>query len=85
MRVRTIVGGLIVFVVSYVGSLPLLAVAVTLTAVTHVDALYFAIVGVGSVLLEGLVAAFVVVFATDVRVRREGFDILGAESPPILQ
>jgi hypothetical protein len=85
MRVRTIVGGLIVFVVSYAGSLPLLAVAVTLTAMTHIDVLYFAIVGVGSVLLEGLVAAFVVVFAIDVRVRREGFDIIAAEPPPILQ
>jgi hypothetical protein len=85
MRVRTIVGGLIVFVVSYVGSLPLLAVAVTLTAMTHIDALYFAVVGVGSVLLEGIVAAFVVVYATDVRVRREGFDIIAAEPPPILQ
>jgi hypothetical protein len=85
MRVRTIVGGLIVFVVSYVGLLPLLAVAITLTAMTHIDALYFAIVGVGSVLLEGIVAAFVVVYATDIRVRREGFDIIAAEPPPILQ
>lgn len=85
MRVRTIVGGLVVFVVSYVGSLPLIAVAVTLTALTHVDALYFAVLGVGSVLLEGIVAAFVVVFAVDARVRREGFDIIAAEPPPILQ
>jgi hypothetical protein len=84
-RMRTIVGGLVVFVVSYAGSLPLLAVAVTLTALTHVDALYFAIMGVGGVLLEGIVAAFVVVFAVDMRVRREGFDIIAAEPPPVLQ
>ena len=84
-RVRTIVGGLVVFVVSEVGSLPLIAVAVTLTAITHVDMLYFAVLGVGSVLLEGIVAAFVVVFAVDVRVRREGFDIIAAEPPPIRQ
>lgn len=84
-RVRTIVGGLVVFVVSYVGSLPLLAVAVTLTALTHIDVLYFAVLGVGTVLLEGIVAAFVVVFAIDVRVRREGFGIIAAEPPPILQ
>jgi hypothetical protein len=84
-RVRTIVGGLVVFVVSEVGSLPLIAVAVTLTAITHVDVLYFAVLGVGSVLLEGIVAAFVVVFAVDVRVRREGFDIIAAEPPPIRQ
>jgi hypothetical protein len=79
------VGGLVVFVVSEVGSLPLIAVAATLTALTHVDALYFAILGVGSVLLEGIVAAFVVVYAVDVRVRREGFDIIAAEPPPVLQ
>jgi hypothetical protein len=34
------------------------------------------VIGAGSVLLEGLVAAFVLVFAVDVRVRREGLDIL---------
>ena len=84
-RVRTIVGGLVVFVVSEVGSLPLVAIAATLTALTHVDMVYFAVLGVGSVLLEGIVAAFVVVFAVDMRVRREGFDIIAAESPPILQ
>lgn len=85
MRRRTIVGGLVVFVVSQVGTLPLIAVAVTLTALTHIDMLYFAILGVGSVLLEGIVAAFVVVYAVDIRVRREGFDIIAAEPPPVLQ
>jgi hypothetical protein len=85
MRVRTIVGGLVVFVVNYAGTLPVLAVALTLTALTHIDVLYFAVLGVGSVLLEGIVAAFVVVFAVDVRVRREGFDILAAEPPPVPQ
>ncbi len=83
--VRTVVGGLVVFVVSEVGALPLIALAATLTALTHIDALYFAILGVGSVLLEGIVAAFVVVYAVDVRVRREGFDIIAAEPPPVLQ
>ena len=85
MRRRTIVGGLVVFVVSEVGALPLVAVAATVTALTHVDVLYFAILGVGTVLLEGIVAAFVVVYAVDVRVRREGFDIIAAEPPPVLQ
>jgi hypothetical protein len=85
MRRRTIVGGLVVFVVSEVGALPLVAVAATVTALTHVDVLYFAILGVGTVLLEGIVAAFVVVYAVDVRIRREGFDIIAAEPPPVLQ
>jgi hypothetical protein len=35
-------------------------------------------------LLEGLVAAFVIVFAVDVRVRREGLDILAVEAPPVI-
>ena len=84
MRRRTIVGGLVVFVVSEVGALPLVAVGATVTALTHVDVLYYAIVGLGTVLLEGIVAAFVVVYAVDVRVRREGFDIIAAEPPAVL-
>jgi len=38
--------------------------------------LYFAIFGTGTILLDGLVAAFVVVYATDMRVRREGLDLV---------
>jgi hypothetical protein len=53
------------------------------SAITHVDALYFAIVGGGSVLLEGLVAAFVIVFAVDVRTRREGLDLV-VDAPPVV-
>jgi hypothetical protein len=84
MRRRTIVGGLVLFVLSEVGTLPVVAVAATLTALTHVDLLYFAVVGLGSVLLQGIVTAYVVVYAVDVRVRREGFDIIAAEPPPVL-
>lgn len=85
IRWRTVLGGLVVFVVSQAGAWPLLAVAATLTVLTHINLLYFAITGVGSVLLEGIVAAFVVVFAVDVRVRREGFDLVAAEPPPVPQ
>jgi hypothetical protein len=81
MRRRMIVGGLVIFLVSEGGALPLIGVAVVATTLTHLDALYFAILGAGSVLLEGLVAAFVVVYAVDVRVRREGIDLV-AEPPP---
>jgi hypothetical protein len=76
MKRRTIVGGLVVFAVSELGTLPLFGLGALLTMTTHVDALYYAVIGAGSVLLEGLVAAFVLVFAVDVRVRREGLDIL---------
>jgi len=84
MKRRTIVGGLVVFAISQIGTLPLLALGGIAATLTHIDALYFAVVGAGSVLLEGLVAAFVIVFAVDVRVRREGLDILAAEAPPVI-
>ena len=81
MRRRTIVGGIVIFLVSEGGALPLIGIAALVTTLSHIDALYFAILGAGSVLLEGLIAAFVVVYAVDVRVRREGIDIV-AEPPP---
>jgi hypothetical protein len=84
MKRRTIVGGLVVFAVSQVGTLPLLGLGAIAAMTTHIDALYFAVIGAGTVLLEGLVAAFVIVFAVDVRVRREGLDILAAEAPPVI-
>lgn len=84
MRWRTVVGGLVIVLVSYGGTLPLLVIAGLAVAATHVDALYFAVLGAGNVLLEGLIAAFVVVYAIDVRVRREGWDIIAAETPPAI-
>ena len=85
IRWRAVAGGLVVFVVREVGTLPLIAVAIALTVLTHVNVLYFAVLGLGTVLLEGIVAAFVVVFAVDIRVRREGLDIIAAEPPPVPQ
>jgi hypothetical protein len=84
MRWRTVVGGLVVLLVSQAGSIPLLVVGSLASAATHVDALYFAVIGAGAVLLEGLVATFVVVYAVDVRVRREGWDIIASETPPAI-
>ncbi len=84
IRWRTVAGGLVVFIVSEAGAIPLLGVAAAVTMLTHVNLLYFAVAGVGSVLLEAVVAAFVVVYAVDVRVRREGFDIIATEPPPVL-
>jgi hypothetical protein len=83
MKRRTVVGGLVVLLVSQVGSIPLIGVAAVVSAATHVDALYFAIFGAGTILLEGIVAAFVVVFAVDARVRREGYDLVLPETPPV--
>ena len=69
---------------SQAGSIPLIVVGALASAATHIDALYFAVIGAGAVLLEGLVATFVVVYAVDVRVRREGWDIIAAETPPAI-
>ena len=52
MRRRTIVAGLVVFLVSQAGALPLIGIAAVATALSHIDALYFAILGAGSVLLR---------------------------------
>lgn len=83
MKRRTVVAGLVLVLVSQAGALPLIGLAAVATAATHVDALYFAILGAGGVLLDGIVAAFVVVYAVDVRVRREGFDIIAADPAPV--
>ncbi|MEA2688478.1 MAG: hypothetical protein QOD51_1085 [Candidatus Eremiobacteraeota bacterium] len=81
MKRRTVVAGLVLMLVSQAGTLPLIAVAAVASAATHVDALYFAILGAGGVLLEGIVSTFVVVYAVDARIRREGYDILAADTP----
>jgi len=83
MKRRTLVAGLVMLLLSQLGAVPILALAAVATALTRVDALYFAVIGVGTVLLDGLVASFAVVYAVDVRVRREGFDIVLPETPPV--
>jgi hypothetical protein len=83
MKRRTLVAGLVMLLVSQVGALPILALAAVAVALTHVDALYFAVIGAGTVLLDGLVASFAVVYAVDARVRREGFDLVLPEPPPV--
>ncbi|HYZ17084.1 MAG TPA: hypothetical protein VE591_11805 [Candidatus Acidoferrum sp.] len=75
MRRRTVVGGLVLIVVLYGGSIPAAALGAIAAALTHQPLLNVAASGVASIVLEGLIAAFVVVFATDVRVRREGLDL----------
>lgn len=84
-RVRALIAALIVGAVSLLGTLPLLGIGGIAAALTHSDIPNYAIVGAGGILIEGLIAAFVVVYATDVRVRREGLDLVrtmdGAEPP----
>jgi len=80
-RWRTLIAGLIAFAITFGGSLPTIGVAIGVSALLHLPVLYYAIAGAGSVLLEGLMTAFVVVYATDVRVRREGLDLVPQPSP----
>jgi len=79
--VRSLVAGLIVSALSFLGSLPILGISAAVAALAHAPVLYYAIVAVGQVLLEGLVLVFVVVYAADVRVRREGLDLLPEVAP----
>ncbi|MBV8579152.1 MAG: hypothetical protein JOZ86_00785 [Candidatus Eremiobacteraeota bacterium] len=83
MLLRMVVGGFIILAVSYAGIIPVIGIAATVTALTHVEVLYFVINGVGTVLLQGLVTVFVVVYAIDVRVRREGYDLALAAEPAL--
>jgi hypothetical protein len=81
MKRRTLIGGLVLFVVSQAGLIPIIALGALVSATTHVPVLYYGIFGVGSVVLDGIVACFAVVFATDVRVRLEGLDLAVAQRP----
>lgn len=83
MKRRTLVGGIVLGLVSQGGTIPVIAAAAVVSALTHIDALYFAIVGAGTILLEGILAAFVVIYAVDARVRREGYDLLAPDVSPL--
>jgi hypothetical protein len=73
---RSLIAGLIVSALSFIGVTPIIIIATLVATVGHLDVLYFAILGVGTIVLHGLVYVFVVVYANDVRVRREGLDLL---------
>ncbi len=77
-RWRSLVAGLAYIALVYGASLPAAAVGLLLGALTHQPLLAAAVSAVASVLLQGLLGAFVVVYATDVRVRREGIDLTAA-------
>jgi hypothetical protein len=77
-RVRSIVAGLVALAINFVALLPLVALSALLVELTHLQFLYWGVMGVGQVLVEGLLAAFMVVYAVDVRVRREGLDLIAA-------
>jgi hypothetical protein len=80
---RSVLVAMIVFAVSLAGSLLLLATAAGLSVLTHLGALYPVIVVIGGVALNALLTTFIVIYAFDVRVRREGYDlVLAARETP---
>ena len=79
---RTVVAGFIMLLVTEGAALLFAAVGLILAALTHVPPVSFAILGLGQILVEGLLAVFVVVYATDIRVRREGLDLVAMTGSP---
>ena len=79
---RTVLGGLILFLVTQGAVLLFTTAGIVLAAITRVPSLSFAILGGGQIVVDGLLAVFVVVFVTDVRVRREGLDLAALAAAP---
>jgi hypothetical protein len=81
---RSVLVGTVAFAVSLIGSVVLISLAATLSALTHLSALYPVIAVVGGVALNALLTTFIVIYAFDVRVRREGYDLaLAAQATPL--
>ena len=81
-RWRTLIAGLAYLALVYGASIPAATVGLLLGALTHQPLLAAAVSAVASVLVQGLLGAFVVVYATDVRVRREGLDLAALAGAP---
>ena len=79
---RTVLGGMILFAVTQGAVVLFAVVGIALSSLTHIPALSFAILGGGQIVVDGLLAVFVVVFVTDLRVRREGLDLVALSSLP---
>ncbi|MDB5041358.1 MAG: hypothetical protein JWN27_2084 [Candidatus Eremiobacteraeota bacterium] len=78
---RTVIAGLIVLTVTQGAALVFAALGILVATLAHLTQLSFVILGLGTIIVEGVLAVFVVVFSTDVRVRREGLDLLAQSEP----
>jgi hypothetical protein len=72
---RSSLVALIIFAVDILGSLVLVSVAGILASVTHIGAVYIVVVSSGNILINALLACYLVVYSFDVRIRREGYDL----------
>jgi hypothetical protein len=78
---RTVVAGLILLTVTQGAAVVFTALGILVATLAHVSQLSFVILGLGTIIVEGVLAVFVVVFSTDVRVRREGLDLVALTEP----
>lgn len=76
--VRVLLAGLVLDALVLFGTLPVLALGALVSTLVHSHPLYYGISAVGQILIDALILTFAVVFAADVRVRREGLDLLAA-------
>jgi hypothetical protein len=72
---RSMLVATVLFCVSLVGSLILLGIASAISLATHLTALYPVVAVTGNVALNALLTTFVVIYAFDIRVRREGYGL----------
>lgn len=72
---RSLLVATIVFAVAGIGQLLIVSIAGALSVATHVSALYPVLAVVGGIVLNALVTTFIVIYAVDIRVRREGYDL----------
>jgi hypothetical protein len=82
LRRRTIGVALAFSAVELIGSLALLVMSALLQALTHSGLLQAVVSAVGQIVISGVLGVFMVAYARDVRLRREGYDLLRALGEP---
>lgn len=75
-RWRALVAALVIGAVALGGELLAAVLGNLIAGITHVMLLNFAIGTVIGIVLEGLITAFIVIYAVDVKVRRQGLDLV---------
>jgi len=84
LRRRTIGIALAFSAVELGGSLALFVLGALLESLTHLSLLPAVVSAIGHIVISGVLGVFVVVYARDVRSRREGYDLLRAAAIPVL-
>jgi hypothetical protein len=82
LRRRTFGIALAYFAVEFAGSGALVGLGAFLQSVSHLYLVQSVVSSVAQILITGVLAVFMIVYARDVRLRREGLDLLRAASEP---